>query len=408
MKYTNFIELKEAVEKMMQEMNIKRETIKQFFNCKRVFYMKLSEVNVMPENRPGSKSKQTHIHISGKNMNMFYPAEQLEQAKSEKKSTDDERVNIYLSGENIRYLEKNKKTSAIASGNDEPVIKTYTYKKISIRADGSEQVQLSKFRLDDKVFLDFRKLLYVHYGLLFFERKDGQGYNVMGITEEFSSRYNINVPALLLDNEQAYAEINEEQANYEATDVSEGEEEDNGICLNNIDTSLFNGIEKPAAQTHNPAKRTERKAKKGRKKNYIKEQKNKQEIGEFGEQLIFNAQKAWLKNSGYSELADKVEWTAKEHGDGLGYDIKSFYIDENGNITDKYIEVKTTLGRDKPFEISINEVEKSDELSRLGKYILLRVYNVDLENRTFNYYYTEGPIEKSYKLSPTVFLASKL
>lgn len=407
MKYTTFIELKEAVEKMMEEMNISRGIINQFLNCKRMFYMKLSKVNVMPDNRPGSRSKQTHIHISGKNMNMFYPAEQLEQAKSEKESIDDEKVNIYLSEQNIRYLEKGRKTSIIPSDNNESIIKTYTYKKISIRADGSEQVQLSKFRLDDKFFLNFRRLLYVHYGLLFFERKDGQGYDVIGITNEFSNKYQINVPALLMDNEYAYSEMKEKQADYQVSDFSDRDEDDD-INLNNIDTSLFKGIKKPVIQMNAPGKKTDRKLKKGRKKDYAKEQKNKQEIGDFGEELIFNAQKEWLKNIGYGKLADKVEWTSKEHGDGLGYDIKSFYVDDNGDVINKYIEVKTTLGKDKPFEISINEVEKSDELSKLGQYILLRVYNVDLENKTFNYYYTEGPIEKSYKLLPTVFLAAKL
>lgn len=405
MKYTTFIELKEAVEKMMEEMNVSRESIEQILNCKRMFYMKLSAVNVMPDNRPGSRSKQTHIHISGKNMNMFYPAEQLEQAKLEKKSTEDEKINIYLSKQNIRYLEKDRKTSIISSDNNESILKTYTYKKISIRADGSEQVQLSKFRLDDKFFLDFRKLLYVHYGLLFFERKDGQGYDVIGITNEFSNKYQINVPALLLDNEYAYSEIKEDQANYQASDCGEEYED---ITLSNIDVSLFRGIKKTAPQMNAPGKKTDRKSKKGRKKDYAKEQKNKQDIGDFGEELILKAQKEWLKKIGRGDMADKVEWSSKKHGDGLGYDIKSFYVDDNGDIINKYIEVKTTLGKDKPFEISINEVEKSDELSHMGKYILLRVYNVDLENKTFNYYYTEGPIEKSYNLSPTVFLAAKL
>lgn len=409
MKYTDFNQFRLVIENIMEEMSIDKETIKLCLDCKKILYIKLSEVNVMPDNRPGSRSKQTHIHISGKNMNMFYTTNELEQARKNKKSTDDEKVNIYLINKNLHYLEQHGQNDSIIEHDSikGAFNKTYTYKKISIRADGSEQVQISKFRLDDKLFLDFRKLLYVHYGLLFFERKDGQGLNVIGITKDFCEKYSINAPTLLLENIHAYEEIAEKQSEYYALNYSE-ELEDSDINLNDINITLFKGTDKTLMNRTDTIKITNKRSGKGSKKDYLKEQKNNQETGEFGEKLILNAEKNRLIDIGRKDLADKIEWTSKEKGDGLGYDIKSFHISDNGQVVDKYIEVKTTLGDDKPFPISINEVEKSCELSRFGKYLIVRIFNIDLEKRTYSYYYSEGSVDKNYKLMPVMFSASRI
>jgi len=52
-------------------------------------------------------------------------------------------------------------------------------------------------------------------------------------------------------------------------------------------------------------------------------------------------------------LADKVRHVSVEDGDGMGYDILSFF--QNGN--EKYIEVKSTTGNaTTPFYMSQNEL----------------------------------------------------
>ena len=46
-------------------------------------------------------------------------------------------------------------------------------------------------------------------------------------------------------------------------------------------------------------------------------------------------------------------------------------------MVEKYIEVKTTLGNSKDFEITAAEVHKSKTLSIEGLYVIARVFNID-------------------------------
>ena len=408
MKYDKYSEIKPVLQNIMQDMLFSKQFIDECLNCNRLLYINLSEVNVIPDNRTGSKSKQTHIHISGKNMNMFYSAKELEESKKNKKSTDDEKVDVYLISKNIEYLNSEKEGKEFNKSNKEcRFIKSYTYKKISIRADGSQQVQISKLRLDGKEFLNFRQLLFVHYGLFFLERKDGQGYNILGIDRELVEKYNISLPSLLLDNDESYLEVKEDETEYEVSGLNDEELEEVNTKLNNIDITSFKGNNKQQEKS-GVTQRVKNLSSKGRKTDYINIQKIKKEIGEFGEKLILSLEKTRLIKKGYKSLAQDIEWTSIEKGDGLGFDIKSFDVDENGKIINKYIEVKTTLNQDKPFEISLNEIEKAEELNKNGKYIIARVYNINFENKTYNYYFTEGVIEQSYVLKPILFRASKL
>lgn len=80
-------------------------------------------------------------------------------------------------------------------------------------------------------------------------------------------------------------------------------------------------------------------------------------LGQAGEEQVFLHEKARLKAAGYSNLADKVEWTSQVRGDGAGYDIKSFHT----SGAERLIEVKSTRGaRTTPFFISRNEVVSLD------------------------------------------------
>jgi hypothetical protein len=63
---------------------------------------------------------------------------------------------------------------------------------------------------------------------------------------------------------------------------------------------------------------------------------------------IVDYERGWLREHGRGDLADRVRWTAREDGDGLGYDVLSY--DTNGH--ERHIEVKTTaLGAEAPFYI---------------------------------------------------------
>lgn len=142
---------------------------------------------------------------------------------------------------------------------------------------------------------------------------------------------------------------------------------------------------------------------------YVDEYKNKQIIGFVGENIIFKFEQVRLKNSKYKELVKKasdIQWSSRVIGDGLGYDIKSYDVND-GNLVDKYIEVKTTLGEDTAFEITFNEVEKSKILANKGIYVIARVYNLDFENKTANFYFQEGNLEENYELKTDVYIAHR-
>ena len=71
-----------------------------------------------------------------------------------------------------------------------------------------------------------------------------------------------------------------------------------------------------------------------------------------------------MNDFGRDDLSEKVNWDSKDMGDGLGYDILSYDILPNGEEKEIFIEVKTTTGSiNKPFDVSINEVEFSQEHS---------------------------------------------
>ena len=93
--------------------------------------------------------------------------------------------------------------------------------------------------------------------------------------------------------------------------------------------------------------------------------------GAAGEQLVIDYERTWLTGHGRGDLADRVRWTAREDGDGLGYDVQSYGIDGD----ERYIEVKTTaLGALTPFYLSSAELEFAG--CHVQSYVLYRVYDV--------------------------------
>ena len=76
-----------------------------------------------------------------------------------------------------------------------------------------------------------------------------------------------------------------------------------------------------------------------------------------------------LASMGLDDLADLVEHSSVQVGDGLGYDIRSF--EETGEY--RYIEVKTTTGAiNTPFFMSKNE--RDFAASHPNSYLLIRVF----------------------------------
>ena len=65
----------------------------------------------------------------------------------------------------------------------------------------------------------------------------------------------------------------------------------------------------------------------GRHPDYGLLQNENTKRGATGEELVFDYERAWLREHGRDDLADHVRWTAREDGDGLGYDVLSYSID---------------------------------------------------------------------------------
>lgn len=141
----------------------------------------------------------------------------------------------------------------------------------------------------------------------------------------------------------------------------------------------------------------------GKDINYERRLKNLKKIGDIGEELAIRIEKERLINEGQQELAEKIEWVSKTIGDGLGYDIKS-YEKKNDIYIEKYIEVKSTTGsKNKPFDISANEVRISKELQ--NQYYIFRFYGIGNQTNNVGYYIIQGDVEDNCTLEPTSFKA---
>ncbi|WP_461536960.1 protein NO VEIN domain-containing protein [Spongorhabdus nitratireducens] len=104
--------------------------------------------------------------------------------------------------------------------------------------------------------------------------------------------------------------------------------------------------------------------------NWLAKEAANQSLGLAGEQLVLEYEDQRLRGLGKKKLAEKIEHTSKEIGDGTGFDILSF----NQSGEPRHIEVKTTrYGKNTPFWLSANELSFSE--SNPESYYLYRVYN---------------------------------
>lgn len=119
-------------------------------------------------------------------------------------------------------------------------------------------------------------------------------------------------------------------------------------------------------------------------------------LGVAGEEWVLSLERESLVRAGRDDLAGRVVWTARDVGDGAGYDIQSFRPDGS----DRFIEVKTTnLGLLTPFYISRWEVDVSAR--HADTYSLYRVHGFARDPRV---YVLDGSVEECARLESAVFL----
>jgi len=130
-----------------------------------------------------------------------------------------------------------------------------------------------------------------------------------------------------------------------------------------------------------------------------KEIENKR-LGLLGELFVIEKEKEYLIKNNKKDLADLIKHSSVEIGDGLGYDILSYDLDENI----KYIEVKTTRSEiSRPFYLTKNEIEFSRQ--NKDKYYLHRIFDFDTNLNSGKFYKINGDLEYELNLEPILYLA---
>ena len=175
--------------------------------------------------------------------------------------------------------------------------------------------------------------------------------------------------------------------------------------LAELEEQRYNYVERPLpAVTVNTPQRETPPERHGRHVDHIRAQRNRIAIGKAGERAVFEYEKQRLTSLGREDLACRVEWVAETQGDGLGYDIHSFDV-VDGLVVDRYIEVKTTTGAiNKPFDVTLNEVEFSAE--NPGSFVLFRIFEYSLRSNNLLFYKALGSLSENFHLSATNYLAS--
>ena len=137
---------------------------------------------------------------------------------------------------------------------------------------------------------------------------------------------------------------------------------------------------------------------------YAERDARNRELGEQGEKVVLEYEQQRLIQNGRGDLADKVRWTAKESGDGFGYDIFSFAGKGDRPDEERLLEVKTTtLDKTADFWITPKELRVSEEKDKVYRIIRLFRFN-DLQKR--GGFKLRPPLRAHISLQPTLFRAS--
>lgn len=139
----------------------------------------LPDVCLLPKNKSKtSKSKQTHIHVTGSGRYFFYPEDLIDNSSA---SSNDKKQLVVVSRSNIAHLKKREYDSFDTIDN----IDTFTFTKISYRESQEPQVQVSKIRLDGEYFISLREGLFIQDLLVFLKYKNEDKFFAIGIPIDF-------------------------------------------------------------------------------------------------------------------------------------------------------------------------------------------------------------------------------
>ena len=133
-------------------------------------------------------------------------------------------------------------------------------------------------------------------------------------------------------------------------------------------------------------------------RDYLAREARNQSLGLAGEEFVVQYERWRLIQRGHKRLADRIEHTSRVHGDGAGYDVRSF--EEDGR--ERFIEVKTTAyAKETPFFISDGELSFAN--SHEVEFRLYRVFEFRMMPRLFE---LRGRPDSHCRLDPTTYRAS--
>ena len=137
-----------------------------------------------------------------------------------------------------------------------------------------------------------------------------------------------------------------------------------------------------------------------KKIDHIKKAKKDAAIGLDGEKLVLEYEKEKFRKKGRVDLIEKIDWVGS-YDESKGYDIRSYEIDENGDESEIFIEVKTTEdGENTQFFMSENEIKTMKENKK--KYWIYRVCRT--KNKPIVYRVSGKEFERYLKATPYTYL----
>jgi hypothetical protein len=171
------------IKSYFSSIGIDKDVVANFFDTNyfdKALILNLSAVCIMPKNKPAtSNSNQTHIHVTGLPRYFFFPKAAIDGSTS---SSADKKIITNVSLANIKAL--NNDTAAISS-NDLELKESFTLAKIAHRQSQENQVQLSKIKLDDRLFLELRSSLYTNDLLILLGYKNSDNLLAVGIPKDY-------------------------------------------------------------------------------------------------------------------------------------------------------------------------------------------------------------------------------
>ncbi|MGL6119605.1 MAG: hypothetical protein ACRC0V_03795, partial [Fusobacteriaceae bacterium] len=162
-----------------------------------IFMIKeLAKSNTLHE----KNSNQTHIAITGKQMDVFPYLENyghLVEGKKDFKKRFLLRIPVFLSGNNLKYLNNENYNL------QETYIETYTHFNKSRRTDGSFQGEISYLKFEDNNFIDkFRKKIDPNDYLVIIKEKEKFKYLFIGLKKIDAEKIIENVSEEIIDEQE--------------------------------------------------------------------------------------------------------------------------------------------------------------------------------------------------------------